>query len=214
MMRQLLNDRMSEPELDCLASVLLEGGVIAFPTDTFYGLGADPFNRAAVHRIYALKGRPEHRPILLLVDTLERAATVAAVSELARGVAEAFWPGPLTLILPSLESVPDEITAQTGTVGVRLPDARFAVQLIRHLGKPITATSANRSGAAPCISAEEVRNQFGEELPIIVDGGRLSATAPSTLLDLTAAVPTIRRRGAVSEEVLGGYFGGAVKCED
>lgn len=213
MMQQIMHDRTSGAELDRLVSIISAGGVIAFPTDTFYGLGADPFNRAAIHRIYTLKGRPEYRPILLLVDSLERAATVAELSDLARRVAEAFWPGPLTIILPAHRHVPEEISAGTGTVGVRFPDAPLAVSLVSRLGLPITATSANKSGSPPCTSPEEVREQFGNELAAIVEGDRLEAKMPSTLLDLTTPEPTIRRFGGLSEAVLREFFGSSLRCE-
>jgi L-threonylcarbamoyladenylate synthase len=110
---------LSDGALEQILSFLREGGVIAFPTDTSYGLGADPFNDAAVRQIFAIKGRPETKPILLLVNSMEMAGRVAALSDRATALAERFWPGPLTMILPARESVPSVVTAGTGTVGIR-----------------------------------------------------------------------------------------------
>src|SRR5262249_28542150 len=137
---------LSEDELDQILSVLQSGGVIGFPTDTAYGLGADPFNDDAIARIFSVKGRPESKPILLLVDSIEMAERVAVPVPQFREVAETFWPGPLTIVLPAMNLIPATVTASSGTVGIRWPKAPFATRLISAFGKPITATSANRSG--------------------------------------------------------------------
>src|SRR5262245_60745086 len=126
--------------------MLRSGGVIAFPTDTAYGLGADPFNTAAIDRIFEIKGRSDKKPILLLVDSIEMANSVIMQADVLRSVADRFWPGPLTLIARAGGAIPASVTAGTGTVGVRWPVATFATALITRLGRPITATSANRSG--------------------------------------------------------------------
>src|SRR5262245_35614102 len=136
--------------------MLRDGGVIAFPTDTAYGLGADPFNESAVRRIFQLKGRPETKPILLLVDSLAMAEHVIQPGDLFQIVARTFWPGPLTVITEAAPSVPSNVTARSGTIALRWPMARFATTLTSRLGGPITATSANRSGMPSSVSANEV----------------------------------------------------------
>ncbi len=202
---------LSNNEFDQILSVLHAGSVIGFPTDTAYGLGADPFNEDAVAEIFRVKGRPETKPILLLVDSLEMTERIVLPDPLFIKVATAFWPGPLTLVLPAISSLPSGITAGTGTVGVRWPDAPFARTLINRFQSPITATSANRSGLPSCVTAEEVRAQLGESLPILVDGGELPARGGSSLLDLTTQPPTLLREGPISFERLSLFFAGKIQ---
>jgi len=193
---------LSDGALEQILSFLREGGVIAFPTDTSYGLGADPFNDAAVRQIFAIKGRPETKPILLLVNSMEMAGRVAALSDRATALAERFWPGPLTMILPARESVPSVVTAGTGTVGIRWGDAAFAQRLIGAFDRPITATSANRAGMPSTITASEVRKQLGDSIDVIIDGGTLPSRGGSTLLDLTAVPARLLREGPIAEAEL------------
>ena len=194
---------LSDGALEQILSFLREGGVIAFPTDTSYGLGADPFNDAAVRQIFAIKGRPETKPILLLVNSMEMAGRVAALSDRATALAERFWPGPLTMILPARENVPSVVTAGTGTVGIRWGDAPFAQRLIGAFDRPITATSANRAGMPSTITASEVRKQLGDSIEMIIDGGTLPSRGGSTLLDLTAIPARLLREGPIAEAELG-----------
>ena len=193
---------LSDGALEQILSFLREGGVIAFPTDTSYGLGADPFNDAAVRQIFAIKGRPETKPILLLVNSMEMAGRVAALSDRATALAERFWPGPLTMILPARENVPSVVTAGTGTVGIRWGDAAFAQRLIGAFDRPITATSANRAGMPSTITASEVRKQLGDSIDMIIDGGTLPSRGGSTLLDLTAVPARLLREGPIAEAEL------------
>jgi L-threonylcarbamoyladenylate synthase len=204
-------ESLSEREFDLILSVLRAGDVIAFPTDTSYGLGADPYNEEGISRIFTIKGRPETKPILLLVDSLQMTERVALPNPLFPRVAEAFWPGPLTLILPARSNVPGALTAGTGTVGVRWPKASFAIALLTRLRTPITATSANRSGRQSSITASEVRMQFGGELPLIVDGGELPARSGSTLLDLTCEPPVLLREGPIHFDELNAFFEGNIR---
>jgi L-threonylcarbamoyladenylate synthase len=185
-----------------ILSFLRGGGVIGFPTDTAYGLGADPFSERAVRRIFEIKGRPEDKPILLLVNSIEMADRVALVSNKAMALAQHFWPGPLTMILPARPDVPDLITAGTRTIGVRWGKASFAERLISVWDRPITATSANRSGMPSTVTAAEVREQLEDRLEVLVDGGALPARGGSTLLDLTIATPKVLREGPISEAAL------------
>ena len=177
--------------------------MIAFRTDTFYGLGADPFDAVAVARIRTLKGRDD-KPILLLISDIRETERVIVerTAEFNR-VAARFWPGPLTIIGKAVDDLPDEITAGTGTVGVRLPNDETVRQLVRDCGGVLTATSANPAGRNPARSAEEVRAYFPEGIDLIVDGGEVTATEPSTVLDATTTPPRIIREGAIrAKEIL------------
>jgi len=196
---------LSNGDFDQILSFLRSGGVIGFPTDTAYGLGADPFQESAIRRIFEIKGRSEDKPILVLVDSMDMLQQIvdgAKVSDTANLLASRFWPGPLTMILPALGTVPRLVTAGTDTIGVRWPAAGFATRLVRALGRPITATSANKSGQPSTATAEEVRKQLGSDLEMLIDGGVLTAPQGSTLIDLTQERPTIVREGPVSRMAL------------
>ena len=196
---------------DEIVSLLRAGGVIAFPTDTAYGLAADPFNESAVERIFKIKGRPETKPILLLVDSVAMAESVIRTTDVFYRVVEAFWPGPLTIIMHSVASVPTMITAGTKTVGLRWPVAGFATALVSRFGGAVTATSANRSGMPSAVTAEEVVRQLGDSIDALVDGGMLPSSAGSTLLDLTADPPVLLREGPLSFEALAEFFEGRIR---
>lgn len=178
--------------------------VIAFRTDTFYGLGADPFNARAVARIRALKGREDDKPILLLIadlDQLDR--LIAEQSQEFTRIAAKFWPGPLTIVGKAAPNLPEEITAGTGTVGVRLPADASVRDLVHRYGGVLTATSANPAGREPARSAEEVRDYFPEGIDLIIDGGEVTAIEPSTVVDATTSPPRIIREGAIrADEIL------------
>lgn len=191
-----------------VAEIIASGGVIAFRTDTFYGLGADPFNRAAVTRIRELKGREDDKPILLLISDLDQITKVVAdMSEAFARAAEAFWPGPLTIVGVAVTDLPDEITSGTGTAGVRLPADETVRTLVRECGGVLTATSANPSGSEPACSAQQVAAYFPTSLDLIVDGGLVTATEPSTVLDATTATPRIVREGALHRDAIEQLFG-------
>ena len=180
------------------AKIISEGGVIAFRTDTFYGLGADPFNAAAVARIRELKGREENKPILLLLSDASIADRfIADRSKAFEEVARKYWPGPLTIVGVAVTGLPAEITAGTGTVGVRVPADEGVRELVRACGGALTATSANPSGSEPARSAGEVLDYFGDRVDLIIDGGEVTATEPSTVLDVTTSPPRVVREGAV-----------------
>ena len=181
------------------AEIISAGGVIAFRTDTFYGLGVDPFNAAAVAKIRELKGREENKPILLLladVSVVDR--FIADRSADFERIAKRFWPGPLTIVGQAVAELPPEITAGTGTVGVRVPDDAAVRDLVRECGGALTATSANPAGLPPARSATEVRDYFADAIDLVIDGGEVTATAPSTVLDVTSRPPRIIREGAIS----------------
>ena len=180
------------------ASIITRGGVIAFRTDTFYGLGVDPFNRKAVQRIKELKGREDGKPILIIISDPDQVPRfIANPSTAFTQLAQAFWPGPLTLVGKAHANVPDEITAGTKTVGVRLPDDEGVRELVRTCGGALTATSANRSQAAPARDAQAVMDYFGESIDLIIDDGEAKTDRPSTVLDVSGADPTLVREGVI-----------------
>jgi L-threonylcarbamoyladenylate synthase len=195
------------------AGVIAEGGLIAFRTDTFYGLGADPFDARAVARIKQLKGRESTKPILLLIadeTTLER--LISERSKTFARLATGLWPGPLTLIGAARETLPRAITAGTGTVGVRLPDDESVRNLVRQCGGVLTATSANRSGHEPSRSALQVMEYFPDALDLIIDAGDVTATAPSTVIDTTSTPPCVVREGAIARQQIDGIL--SQECAD
>ena len=188
--------------LNQAVQILRDGGVVAFPTDTVYGVGVDPFQPEAVRRLYRIKGRPEDKPIAILVGSIEDVARVAQTpSRTFSRLADRFWPGGLTLIVETRE-LPPEITAGGSTVGVRMPDHPLTLELLRGFGGPIATTSANRSGQNPATSAEEVGAQLGGRVNLIVDGGDTITKVASTVLDLSVSPPKILRHGGISEELL------------
>lgn len=182
-----------EEGLRAAVSILDSLGVIAYPTDTLYGLGADALDEDAVAKVFAAKGRPEGVPLPVLVAGVEDVRHVARLTPLARRLAAEHWPGAVTLVLPALTTVPDNLLAGQATVAVRVPDAPWALALAEHFG-PITATSANRHGEPAARTAREAEAVPGVDC--VVDGGPLPGT-PSTIVDATGAEPKVLRQGAV-----------------
>ena len=179
--------------------MIARGSVIAFRTDTFYGLGANPFNRSALQRIKQLKGREENKPILVVISDIDQIDRfMSERSKTFDLLAERFWPGPLTLIGRAAPEVPAEITAGTGTVGVRLPDDVNVRGLVRACGGTLTATSANPSGAEPARTAEEVESYFGAAVDLIINGGEAQVDRPSTVVDAGGSEPRLIREGAIA----------------
>ncbi|MDX6711761.1 MAG: L-threonylcarbamoyladenylate synthase [Blastocatellia bacterium] len=201
----------TEETLGHAAKLIANGGVIAFRTDTFYGLGANPLNSNAVVRIKKLKDREGSQPILLLIgDPSDVDHLILEKSEDFELVARSFWPGPLTIIGRADSKLSDELTAGTGTVGVRLPNDEEVRVLVRVCGGALTATSANLSGDPPARSAEQVADYFPTGIDLIIDGGEVVATEPSTVLDLSKPAPRVIRKGAVSQKTLEGVLGVAL----
>ncbi|HJX89112.1 MAG TPA: L-threonylcarbamoyladenylate synthase [Pyrinomonadaceae bacterium] len=185
------------------ASIVAKGGLIAFRTDTFYGLGVDPFNANAVARIKRLKGREEGKPILLLISDIgDTERLLQSKSAAFEHFSKRFWPGPLTIVAPAVSELPLDITAGTETVGVRLPDDENVRLLVRACGGRLTATSANLSGCEPAKSASEVQNYFQNGIDLIVDGGEVTVTKPSTVIDIVEVPPKVVREGAISKAEL------------
>jgi len=202
MLYWLTMDRLSsslKQQVAKAVAILRSGGVVAFPTDTVYGLGCEYHNREAVFRIYEVKGRPSRMALPLLLSSVEQIDEVTLeVPEVARQLTAKFWPGALTLILKKSPSVPDFITAGGDTVAVRVPDHPVPVAIARGLGMPIVGTSANLSGQPSALNAEEVRTSLGERVDIVIDGGRVSGGGESTIIDLSGEKPVVLREGAIS----------------
>ena len=184
------------------ARVIAGGGVLAFRTDTFYGLGANPFNRVAVNRVNELKGR-DGKPILVcLSDAFLADRFIQHRSKLFDAVSERHWPGALTLVTSARPEVPEELTAGSGTVGLRLPDDLTVRSFLRACGGALTATSANLAGEPPARNASEVARSFPNGLDLIVDGGEYCGDQPSTVLDLSGERVRLIREGAVTKQEL------------
>jgi L-threonylcarbamoyladenylate synthase len=183
--------------LERAAEILKAGGLVAFPTETFYGLGAAALDAGAVRALVVLKGRPESKPVLVLVDSVAMVEILAVVTEPARDLMAHHWPGALTLVLSARDVVPAEVTAGTGTIGVRLSPHPVARGLVRALGGPVTAPSANPSSAPPATSAAAVLDYFGGALDLVLDGGPTAGGPASTVLDVRADPPRLVRAGPV-----------------
>jgi tRNA threonylcarbamoyl adenosine modification protein (Sua5/YciO/YrdC/YwlC family) len=189
--------------LEYSVRLILAGKVVAFPTDTFYCLGADPFNLAAVSEVYRIKGRTADRPLPLLVASLDQASDLTAdPPALFFKLAEAFWPGPLTIVVPASRQIPLKITGNTGKVGLRWPRAPLAVALIAAAARPLTGTSANLSEHPACATAEEVDEQVGATLPLILDAGNAQGELASTVVELVGGRARILRQGPITEDQL------------
>jgi L-threonylcarbamoyladenylate synthase len=185
------------------ARTIKAGGVIAFRTDTFYGLGADPFNRVALRKIHALKGREDGKPLLVIISDASLAERlIADQSKLFKAVVSRHWPGPITLVGKARGEVPAELTAGTGTIGARLPDDERVRDFVRAMGGVLTATSANLAGEPAARTALEVAGYFPTELDLIVDGGPAPGGLASTVLDVSGPTARLIREGAVSRENL------------
>ncbi len=179
--------------------VLLAGGVIAFPTDTFYGLGVDPFNAKAVNRLFKLKVREKNKPLILLISTkVELERLVKEITPAHSILMQKFWPGPLTLLFEPRSVIPDNVLAGSGRIGIRQPGNVMTLNLITALGQPITAPSANRSGEPPPTTALQVQQYFGNKVDLILDGGTCQGGEPSTLVDAVQMPVRIIRQGAIS----------------
>lgn len=188
--------RPDESILQEAADIIRNGGLVAFPTETVYGIGADGTNPAAIRRIYEAKGRPESKPILVLVsDRQDLDGLVRCIPSRVHALMDVCWPGPLTLVLPALEHVPRELLGQGTTIGVRHSGAAIAGALCRAVGGPVTAPSANRSGEKEPLTAEDVAVQLGDGVDLILDGGRSPSDRPSTVVDVTTGTPRLIREG-------------------
>ncbi len=203
MTAEILRIHPDEPEperIERVAIALDAGQVVALPTDTFYGLAVDPVNLRAVDRIYEIKERSRHKPLSLLISDVAQAYALArSCDHLFDRLAERFWPGPLTIIVKAGGKLPLRVTANTGNVALRVPEAAIARAVVARLGLPITATSANLHGFPECTWAGCVRDQLGDQVPLIVDGGPTMRSIPTTIVDLSGedGAWSILREGAI-----------------
>ena len=181
------------------AKFIREGRVIAIPTDTLYGLAANPLSAEAAARVCAVKGRPSGQPLpLIAADAAQVSAFIAPLSGAARRLADRFWPGPLTLVMSAPRTLAREVTGGTGTVGVRVPDSIVARAVCQATGHPVTATSANVSGEPPTDDPDVVEATLGGTIDLLIDAGRTPGGPPSTVVDVSGAVVRLVRDGAVS----------------
>jgi L-threonylcarbamoyladenylate synthase len=182
-------------------AVLLRGGLVAIPTETFYGLGVNPFDRSALDRLSAVKGRAEGKPILVLVGSPKDLASLAEhVPSAAAVLMEAFWPGALTILFPARASVPAALTAGTGRVGIRLSSCRPLREMLQQVG-PLTGTSANRTGTPPAHTAREVEQAFGATVDVIIDAGPTPGGLPSTVVEADETLRIVRE-GAIPRSAI------------
>lgn len=179
-------------------NVISRGGVIAYPTDTFYGLGADPKNPVAVKRLFEIKGRKADQPILLLIAKADDVKMwTAGINPASENLMKTFWPGPLTLVFKARTDVLRELTAGTGTIGLRVPGNEVTRSLLDFLGIALTGTSANVSGGSSPQTAEDAAASLGDTVDLILDGGRTAGGRPSTVVDVSTGQPSVLREGAL-----------------
>lgn len=194
---------MRDTEADRAARILREGGLVAFPTETVYGLGADAENTSAVERVFEVKGRPPGHPLIVhLPHAGALGAWASELPEAAGLLAERFWPGPLTLIVHRADRIPDAVTGDLDTVAIRVPDHPLALAMLEAFGGGVAAPSANRFGSVSPTTAEHVREDLSDEVDLILDGGPCRVGVESTIVDLTSADPQILRPGGVTPEEL------------
>src|SRR3954467_14739710 len=209
---ELLKINSSQPEAKLVsyaADRIRQGQVLGMPTDTFYGLAADPFNLRAVERVYEIKSRSRHKPLSLLIESVDQAEELARpLPKEFYALARKYWPGPLTIIVKAASRLPLKVTANTGNVALRVPSSAIALAVIQAAAIPITATSANLSGAAECTTADAVREQLHDRIAIIVDGGTSPREVASTIIDLTdeEARWQVMREGAIPAQEISEFF--------
>jgi len=185
------------------AEIVAQGGIIAYPTETFYGLGADTTNEKAIQKIFAIKGRDFQNPIALIIgQTDDVSPLVQDVPQLAQKLMAAFWPGALTIVFSAEDIVSPLLTAGSGKIGLRVSSHPGAWRIVKILKKPLTATSANLTGAPECVSASEVALQLGDKIDAIIDLGTTPGAKGSTIIDVTSTPPTILREGTISKKAI------------
>jgi len=205
--------RETTPEIAEAVRRLRAGRLVAFPTETVYGLGADALNPEAIARVFALKGRPAHNPLIVHVADIDSARPLAARwTPQAQRLADTFWPGPLTIVVPRSARVPDIVTGGGPTVALRCPDHPLALALLRVFGGPLVGPSANRSGSVSPTTAAHVRAAFDGDDVIVIDGGPCRVGIESTVVSLAGESPLVLRRGAVAPEQLAAALDVDVAC--
>lgn len=196
----------TERALEKAAAIIKTGGVVAFPTETVYGLGADALNEKAVAKIFEAKGRPADNPLIVHVESIDQAEKFCILTPIARKLFDAFWPGPFTGVLRKKGQIPDIVTAGLDTVAVRMPNNIYALALIKKCGCPIAAPSANLSTGVSPTAAEHVKKDLQGKIPLILDGGSTNVGLESTVCNLTGQAPVILRPGGITFEMLQSYY--------
>ena len=197
---KISSDAPERSVVEYAASFIKRGRVIGIPTDTFYGLSADPFNLAAIERVFQIKGRPENRALPILVNSVEQAVSLARdVPDAFLTLASKFWPGALTLVVEATHRLPLKVTGNSGRVALRWADSRIATAVIEAAGGPITGTSANLSGRPSCSNADEIVQQLGSKLSLILDAGDTGGTLASTIVRIDGDEWSIVREGALPD---------------
>lgn len=200
-------DNSEERILSKAVEILANGGIIAYPTETFYGLGADATNEKAIEKIFAAKGRDFKNPISLIIDhTDDIYPLVQNVPQTAKKLMAAFWPGALTIVFLAANNVSPLLTAGSGKIGLRVSSHPIARGIVQKLKRPLTATSANLTGAPECTRASEVAEQIGDKIDTIVDWGKTQGGKASTLIDVTCNPPVILREGTISRKIIEKYI--------
>ncbi len=190
--------RFTDDELAPAIAFMRINGLVAYPTETVYGLGASMASKTAVERIFEIKGREPGKPVSLMISEPSMLADLCReVTELAQRLISEFWPGPLTLVFKASPGVPEYLQSKQGTVGIRCPDHQLSVALVRLLGAPITSTSANLSGQPAPVDAQGVIAQLGNRLDCLIDSGACRVQTPSTVVDVTGDRPVLLRPGAI-----------------
>ena len=203
----LIDPARPEPAFSRCREVVRSGGLLVYPTDTFYALGADPNNPAAVSRLFEVKSRQAGQPILLLIqDAGEVRNWAAEITPRAEALMEKYWPGPLTLVFKAKPGVLPELTAGTGTIGIRVPGNELTRQLLASLGTALTGTSANLSGGHSPQTAEQAMDAIGSLVDCVFDGGMTAGGKPSTIVDVSSGAPKLIREGAISSSKLMGSW--------
>src|SRR4030042_3927492 len=203
MLRIKVNELNIEQVLHYTVDILKNGGIVVYPTETFYGLGVKFDMEDSLKKLYDIKKRPEEKAMPMIIGNKGLLSVVAAsINDMALSLIDRFWPGPLTLIFLAKENLSEYITAGTHMIAVRVPGESFALHLAKTANFPITATSANLSGTSPAQDAETVIRYFGDKIDLIIDGGTTSGSLPSTIVDVTGDKIKILREGVIKKELL------------
>jgi len=204
-----MNSSASPHDITAAARLLREGRLVAFPTETVYGVGGDATNDQAVASIFQTKGRPQFNPLIIHVFDIATASAIATFDERAKRLADLFWPGPLSLVLPRPAHSPISLLASAGldSLAIRVPDHPLALQLLKETGRPVAAPSANRSGRVSPTTVDHVREELGDKIAAILDGGPCRVGLESTVLDLTGERPVILRHGGITRAAIESAIG-------
>jgi L-threonylcarbamoyladenylate synthase len=193
----------SEKIIANAAELVLQGGVIAYPTETFYGLGADATNEEALRRIFEIKERNFNNPISVIIGERNDVYSLISTSNfVAEKLMDIFWPGALTIVFKAAEKIPPLLTANTGKIGIRLSSHEIASRIAQELGRPLTTTSANISGKPECVTANDVLVQVGDKIDAVIDAGKTAGKNASTIIDITCVPPIILREGTISKKTI------------